>query len=67
MHYLHKCYHAGYDEGVYNKEAGDIVDDVRCPHVSGPEHEWWWAGWNDGVNGCIRAYQPKKANKPSTE
>ena len=61
MHYLHKCYNDGYSEGEYNIEAGDIVNDVRCPHASGSnEAAWWWNGWNDAVTGAPRSYQEKK-------
>lgn len=56
MHYLHKCYHQGYDAA--------LEDDDWCPHVPGThENAWWWAGWGDGAAGSIRSYMPKKKKK----
>lgn len=52
-HYLHACYHAGYDAA--------IEQDEQCPHVPGTkENDWWWAGWSDGSMGSVRSYMKKR-------
>ena len=56
-HYLHKCYHAGYDEAEFLKDNGEEGEEARCPHVPGTnENAWWWVGYHDGEEGCERAY-----------